>query len=122
MLDDFTRQQTVEPLPDNVVLNDARKQTLLLPYAGQNGYTFVMSLKTHLKKTLLSNVKADIGYTNSPPRWNSPWPGEGAYPPRSFTQVRQRGELNWVSQLQPSGQPISSIIMARPESIPIRQD
>ena len=29
--DDFTRQQTVYPLPETVVLNDARKQTLLLP-------------------------------------------------------------------------------------------
>ena len=30
--------------------------------------------------------------------------GEGAYPLRSFTQVRQQGELNWASQLQPSSQ------------------
>ena len=29
--DDFTRQQTVAPLPDTDVLNDVRKQTLLLP-------------------------------------------------------------------------------------------
>ena len=35
--DDFTRQQTVEPLPDTAVLNYVRKQTLLLPLDGQNG-------------------------------------------------------------------------------------
>ena len=29
--DDFTKQQTVAPLPDTAVLNDVRKQTLLLP-------------------------------------------------------------------------------------------
>ena len=51
--DDFTRQHTVESLPDTAVLNDARKQTLLLPSAGQSGCTLVKSLKTHLKKTLL---------------------------------------------------------------------
>ena len=53
-------KQTVEPLLDTDVLNDVRKQTLLLPYAGQNGCTLVKSLKTHLKKTLSLNVKADI--------------------------------------------------------------
>ena len=46
-----------------------------------------------------------------PPRWNLPCHDEGAYPPRSFTHVRQRGELNWASQLQPSGQQISSILI-----------
>ena len=46
-----------------------------------------------------------------PPRWNLPCHDEGAYPPRSFTDVRQRGELNWASQLQPSGQQISSILI-----------
>ena len=68
--DDFTRQQTVDPLLDASVLNDARKQTFLLPYAGKNGCTFVRLLKTHLKKTLASNLNADIVYTSSPPRWN----------------------------------------------------
>ena len=63
---DFTRQQTVDPLPDTAVFNNVRKQTLLLPYAAQNGRTLVKSLKTHLKKTLPSNVKADIVYTSSP--------------------------------------------------------
>ena len=62
---DFTRQQTLEPLQDTAVLNDVRKQTLLQRYAGQNCCTLVKSLKTHLKKTLLSNVKADIVYTRS---------------------------------------------------------
>ena len=38
------------------------------------------------------------------------------------TRVRQRGELNWASQLKPSGQQISSTIISRPESILIRQD
>ena len=56
---------TVEPLPDTAVLNDVRKYTLLLPYARKNGCIPVKSLKTHLKKTLLSNVKTDIVYTNS---------------------------------------------------------
>ena len=50
--DDFTRQHTVESLPDTAVLNDVRKRTLLLPSAGQSGCTLVKSLKTHLKKTL----------------------------------------------------------------------
>ena len=65
---DFTRQQAVDSLPDTAFLNDVRKQTLLLPYAGQNACTLVKSLKTHLKKTLPSNVKADIAYPSSPPR------------------------------------------------------
>ena len=58
--DDFIRQQKVEPLPDTAVLNDVRKQTLLPSYAGQNGYTLVKSLKTHLKKILPSNLSLDI--------------------------------------------------------------
>ena len=45
------------------------------------------------------------------PRWNLPCHDEGAYPPRSFTHVSQRGEVNWASQLQPSGQQISSILI-----------
>ena len=55
---------------------------------------------------------------------NNPLPcrGEGAYPPRSFTQVHQRGELNCASQLQSSGQQTTSIVISRPESILIRQD
>ena len=52
-------------MPETAVLNDARKPTLLLPYAGKNGCTRMKSLKTHLKKTLPSNVKADIVYTSS---------------------------------------------------------
>ena len=47
-------------------------------------------------------------YASTPTRWNSLCRGEGAYPLRSFTQVHQRGELNWASQLQPSAQQISS--------------
>ena len=43
--DDFTRQKTVKPLPDTAVLNSVRNQTLLLPYAGQNGSALVKSLK-----------------------------------------------------------------------------
>ena len=54
-------------LSDTVVLNDVKKQMLLLPYAGQNGCTLVKELKTHLKKTLPSNIEADIVYTSSPP-------------------------------------------------------
>ena len=65
--DNFTRQQTVEPLPDTVVLNDVRKRRLRLPYAGQNGYALVKLSKTHLKKTLPSKVKVDFVYTCSPP-------------------------------------------------------
>ena len=38
---------------------------MLLRYAGQNGCTLVKPLKTHLKNTLQSNVKADIVYTSS---------------------------------------------------------
>ena len=55
-----------------------------------------------------------------PPRWNLPCHDEGAYPPRSFTHVRQRGELNWASQLQPSGQQISSILIQFASSILIQ--
>ena len=61
--DNYTRQQTLDPLKDTAVLNDVRKQTLLLPHAGQNRCTLINSLKTHLKKILPSNVKADIVYT-----------------------------------------------------------
>ena len=51
----------------------------------------------------------------APPQWNSPCRSEGTYPLRSFTRVRQLGELNWASQLKPSGQQISSNIMSRPK-------
>ena len=34
----------------------------------------------------------------------------GTYPLRSFSQVRQRGEYNWASRLQPSGQQIFSAV------------
>ena len=46
-------------------------------------------------------------YTGRPPRWNSPCRDEENYSPRGCTQVHQRGELNWASQLQPAGQQIS---------------
>ena len=39
---------------------------------------------------------------------------------KKFTQVRQEGEFNWASQLQPSSQKISLTVMSRPESIMIR--
>ena len=68
----FTRQQTVYALPETAVLNDARKQTLLLPYAVKNGCTLVKSLKTHLKKTLPSNLKADIVYTSNAQQRSEP--------------------------------------------------
>ena len=61
--DNFTRPQTLESLTDTAVLNDVRKQTLLLSYAVINGCTLVNSLKTYLKKTVSSNVEADIVYT-----------------------------------------------------------
>ena len=41
---------------------------------------------------------------------------------RRFTGVRQPGELNSASQLQPSGQQLSSTFMSRPESILISQE
>ena len=63
--DNFTRPQTLESLTDTAVLNDVRKQTLLQPYAVINGCTLVNSLKTHLKKTVSSNVEAHIVYTGS---------------------------------------------------------
>ena len=53
----------------------------------------------------------------TPTLWNSPCHGEGDYPARRFTQVRQRRELNWASQLQQSGQQISSTVMSRPVAI-----
>ena len=43
-------------------------------------------------------------------------------PPRSFTQVRQWGELKWMSQLQWSGQQVFSAVMSKPISILIGQD
>ena len=61
--DNFTRPQTLESLTDTAVSNDVRKQTLLRPYAVINGCTLVNSLKTHLKKTVSSNVEAHIVYT-----------------------------------------------------------
>ena len=39
-----------------------------------------------------------------------------------LAQMHQWEELNWASQLQPSGQQISSTVMANPESILIKQD
>ena len=57
-----------------------------------------------------------------PPSMKLTLPSWEVYPPRSFTQVRQQGELNWVSQLQASGQQFPSPEKPRPESILIRQD
>ena len=54
--------------------------------------------------------------------WNSPSPGDGAYPIGSFPKMCQWGELNLTSQLKPSGQQIFSTVMSRSESILIRQD
>ena len=63
----ISRQPTVEHLPDTAISNNARKQTLLLLYAGQNGCTLKKSWKAYVKKKLLrSNVKADIVYKESP--------------------------------------------------------
>ena len=68
-------------------------------------------------------VTVDVrSLANIPPRWNWPCRGEEAYPIRRFTRVHQRGELNWMSQLQPSGHQIFSIVMSRTESILIRQN
>ena len=36
-------------------------------------------------------------YNMRSPRWNSPYHAEGAYPPKSFTQVHRGGGLNWGS-------------------------
>ena len=35
-----------------------------LPHAGEKGYSIVKSLKKHLKKTLPTNIEADIIYTD----------------------------------------------------------
>ena len=90
--DDFTRQQTVESLSETAVLNYVRKQTLFLSYARKNGCSLVKSLKAYIKETLPLNVKAEIVDTSSPPRWNSPFCGEGAYPPRSSSQSASNRE------------------------------
>ena len=117
--DDFRKQKTVKPLPDTSVLNDVRKQTLLLPYAGQYGCTLVKSLKTHLKRTLPPNVKTDIVYTGSPPRWNSPCRGEGATRSSNQSASTRRAQLSVAAKS--SDQQIFST-MSRPESTLIRQD
>ena len=55
--DDFTRQKTVKPLPDTAVLNAICRPKWM--------HICVKPLKTHLNKTLPSNVKVDIVYTGS---------------------------------------------------------
>ena len=53
--------------------------------------------------------------------WNSPCRGEGASHKEVSTQVRQREELNWASQLKSSDQQIFST-MSGTDSPLIRQD
>ena len=56
----------------------------------------------------------------APLDWNSPCRGEGASHQEVFTQVRQREELNWASQLKSSDQQIFST-MSSTDSTLIRQ-
>ena len=48
---------------------------------------------THIISTYWRNGIVHTEYTNTPLRLNSPCRGEGTYPPGSFDQVRQQGEL-----------------------------
>ena len=48
---------------------------------------------TESSRSSLSNTRV------LPPWWNLPWRGEEAFRLRGFDKVRQRGELNWASQL-----------------------
>ena len=57
----------------------------------------------------------------APLDWNSPCRGEGASHQEVFTQVRQREELNWASQLKSSDQQIFSTMSSTYSSL-IRQD
>ena len=47
------------------VVNEVKKRTLILPFAGERGCTLVQLLKTYLQQTLPSNVKADNVYTDT---------------------------------------------------------
>ena len=44
-------------------------------------------------------MNAAMNYQESPPRWNPPWRGEGAYLTKRFRAVRQQGELVAATQL-----------------------
>ena len=55
-------------------------------------------------KIVMKKSTRHLFYTVSTHSMNSICRDQGAYPPRSFTQVRQQGQLNWASQFQPSGQ------------------
>ena len=79
-------------------------------------------MKQNCYEAYMIHLTAANSCASWPSRRNSYSRGEGAYPPRIFTQVRQQGELNWESQLEPSGQHTPSHVMSRPESILIRQD
>ena len=41
-----------------------KKQIMKLPHAGEKGCSIIKSLKKYLKKTLPTNVEADIIYTD----------------------------------------------------------
>ena len=41
------------------------KQTLILPYAGEKGYSIARSLEKQLKRSLPNNVKSNIVFTGT---------------------------------------------------------
>ena len=68
-----------------------------------------------------TQYNAALAITNAVPLdWNSPCHSEGASHQEVSTQVRQREELNWASQLKSSDQQIFST-MSSPDSTLIRQ-
>ena len=44
--------------------SNSKKQIMKLPYAGEKGCSIIKSLKKYLKKTLPTNIEADIFYTD----------------------------------------------------------
>ena len=56
-------------------------------------------LKWKKRKEKLFQIYNQYNFLNEN---HPPWRGEGAVQLTGFNKVYQRGELNWVSQLQPS--------------------
>ena len=63
----FNQQQEVILTNETTTAEESnsKKQIMKLPYAGEKGCSIIKSLKKHLKKTLPTNLQADINYTES---------------------------------------------------------
>ena len=94
--------------------NIGKKKIKERPVVGTSYIKLILnSRKINRKVGLLSSLH--------PLDWNSPCRGEGASHQEVSTEVRQREELNWASQLKSSDQQIFST-MSGTDSLLIRQD